>query len=126
MGKGRDARGGGFGNKRGDARPRAWGKAILDTFSGLGLPFHGGEPLKEAVLGNRASFIRHYRNPAILIEPLFVTNPAGNQAGWVHKKGNVQTVARKIAEVLLAATTDENSLIGLSIGHIYMQTSQVE
>jgi putative peptidoglycan binding protein/N-acetylmuramoyl-L-alanine amidase-like protein len=123
-GNGPDAKGGEVWYKPGDAKAKALGQAILDTFSSLGLPFHGDEPLKEAVLGNRASFIRHYRNPAILIEPLFVTNPAANQAGWIHKKGNVQTLARKIAKVLEAATTDENSLIGLSIGHIYKPSSQ--
>jgi hypothetical protein len=123
-GNGPDAKGGEVWYKPGDAKAKALGQAILDRFSSLGLPFHGDEPLKEAVLGNRASFIRHYRNPAILIEPLFVTNPAANQAGWIHKKGNVQTLARKIAEALEAATTDENSLIGLSIGHIYKPSNQ--
>ncbi|PYI99128.1 MAG: hypothetical protein DMF00_11530, partial [Verrucomicrobia bacterium] len=95
-GNGPDAKGGEVWYKPGDAKAKALGQAILDTFSGLGLPFHGGEPLKEAVL----------------------------EAGWIHKKGNVQTLARKIAEVLEAATTDENSLIGLSIGHIYKPSSQ--
>jgi len=114
-----DAKGGEVWYKPVDAKSKALGQAIVHTFSSLGLPFHGSEPLKEAVLGNRASFIRHYRSPAILIEPLFVTNPGANQAGWIHEKANVQAFAQKLAEALEAATTDENSLIGLSIGHIY-------
>ena len=122
-GNGSDAKGGEVWYKPGDAKAKALGQVIVDAFSSLGLPFHGTEPLKEAVPGNRASFIRHYKNPAILIEPLFVTNPGANQAGWIHEKSNVQALAQKIAEALGAATTDENSLVGLSIGHIYKPSS---
>ena len=122
-GNGSDAKGGEVWYKPGDAKAKALGQAIVDAYGSLGLPFHGTEPLKEAVPGNRASFIRHYNNPAILIEPLFVTNPGANQAGWIHEKSNVQALAQKIAEALGAATTDENSLVGLSIGHIYKPSS---
>jgi peptidoglycan hydrolase-like protein with peptidoglycan-binding domain len=125
-GNGPDAKGGEIWYKPADAKAKALGQVILDTFSGLGLPFHGSEPLKEAVLGNRASFIRHYRNPAILIEPLFVSNPGANQAGWIHQKDNVQALAQKIAEALEAATDNENSLIGLSIGHIYKPSNHAD
>src|SRR4029077_21231517 len=70
-GNGADAKGGEVWYKPGDANARALGQAILTVFSNLGLPFHGNEPLKEAVQGNRASFIRHYQCPTVLIEPLF-------------------------------------------------------
>ena len=122
-GNGADAKGGEVWYKPGDARAKMLGQAIVDAYSDLDLPFHGNEPLKEAVPGNRASFIRHYEKPAVLIEPLFVTNPSANQAGWIHDADNVQALAQKIAVALEAATTDENSVIGLSIGHLYKPSS---
>lgn len=80
-GDGSDPNGGEVWYKPGDIEAKALGRAILDAYESLGLPFHGTEPLKEAVQGNRASFIRHYQAPAVLIEPLFVTNPSASQAG---------------------------------------------
>ena len=111
-GNGADAKGGEVWYKPGDARAKMLGQAIVDAYSDLELPFHGNEPLKEAVPGNRASFIRHYEKPAVLIEPLFVTNPSANQAGWIHDADNVQALAQKIAVALEAAMSDENSVIG--------------
>jgi len=107
-GNGADAKGGEVWYKPGNARAKMLGQAIVDAYSDLELPFHGNEPLKEAVPGNRASFIRHYEKPAVLIEPLFVTNPSANQAGWIHDADNVQALAQKIAVALEAATTDED------------------
>ena len=118
-GDGPDAKGGEVWYKPGDSKAKALGQAIVEAYSDLGLPFHGTEPLKEAVPGNRASFIRHYTCPAVLIEPLFVSNPSDNQAGWIHNDDNVQVLAGRIAKALENATADENALIGLSIGHLY-------
>src|SRR5438552_14615437 len=69
-GNGADAKGGEVWYKPGDANARPLGRAIVDAYTALGLPFHGTEPLKEAVQGNRASFIRHYPCPAVLIASL--------------------------------------------------------
>ena len=118
-GNGSDAKGGEVWYKPGDTKAKSLGQAILDAFESLGLPFHGTEPLKEAVPGNRASFIKHYPKPAVLIEPLFVTNPSASQAGWIHNPANVQALAQKFAEALENATDDEDALVGLSIGHLY-------
>jgi len=123
-GNGADAKGGEVWYKPGDANARPLGRAIVDAYTALGLPFHGTEPLKEAVQGNRASFIRHYPCPAVLIEPLFVTNPSANQAGWIHDDKNVQSLAQRIAQALENATQDEKSLVGLSIGHLYKPSSR--
>lgn len=118
-GNGPNAKGGEVWYKPGNAAARALGQSIVDGYATLSLPFHGNEPLKEAVQGNRASFIRHYACPAVLIEPLFVSNPSDNQAGWIHDPANVEALAAMIAEALEEATDDENALVGLSIGHLY-------
>jgi len=69
-GNGADAKGGDVSYKPGDARAKMLGQAIVDAYSDLALPFHGNEQLKEVVPGNRASFIRHYEEPAVLIAHL--------------------------------------------------------
>lgn len=48
-GNGADAKGGEVWYKPGDARAKMLGQAIVDAYSDLDLPFHGNEPLKEAV-----------------------------------------------------------------------------
>ncbi|MEN3369219.1 MAG: hypothetical protein V7609_1362 [Verrucomicrobiota bacterium] len=121
-GNGPDAKGGEVWYKPGSAEARALGQTIVDGFAALDLPFHG-DPLKEAVQGNRASFIRHYQCPAVLVEPLFVSNPSANQAGWIHDDANVQALAAMIAAALEEATEDEEALVGLSIGHLYKLSS---
>lgn len=123
-GNGPDARGGEVWYKPGDSNARELGQAIVDAYSDLNLPSHGNEPLKEAVPGNRASFIRHYECPAVLVEPLFVSNPSADQAGWIHDDANVQALAAKIAAALEDATENENSIVGLSIGHLYKPSSR--
>lgn len=118
-GNGPDAKGGEVWYKPGNAKARALGQTIVNGYAALNLPFHGTEPLKEAVPGNRASFIRHYACPAVLVEPLFVSNPSANQAGWIHDDANVEALAAMIAAALEEATEDENAIVGLSIGHLY-------
>jgi len=122
-GNGPDAKGGEVWYKPGDAEAKALGQEIINAYAELGLPFHGNEPLKEAVQGNRASFIRHYQCPAVLVEPLFVSNPSAGQAGWIHDDANVQSLAARIAAALEGATETEDSLVGLSIGHLYKPSS---
>lgn len=123
-GNGPTAKGGEVWYKPGNAKAKALGQAIIDAYAALDLPFHGDEPLKEAVQGNRASFIRHYACPAVLIEPLFVSNPSADQAGWIHDDSNVQALATKIAAALEDATEDDDSLVGLSIGHLYKPSAR--
>jgi hypothetical protein len=122
-GNGPDAKGGEVWYKPDNTEAKALGQTIVDGYAALSLPFHGEDPLKEAVQGNRASFIRHYTCPAVLIEPLFVSNPSANQAGWIHDDSNVQALATMIAAALEEATEDEEALVGLSIGHLYKPSS---
>ncbi|HEY3900775.1 MAG TPA: N-acetylmuramoyl-L-alanine amidase [Chthoniobacter sp.] len=85
--------------------------AILQGYSTVGLPVRG---TNSADPGTRAAFIRHYQSPAVLTEPLFVSNKT--QAQWIHNPDNVSALARVIAAALEDATKP-GDLIGLSIGH---------
>lgn len=123
-GNGPDAKGGEVWYKPGNAKAKALGQTIVNGYAALNLPFHGDEPLKEAVPGNRASFIRHYACPAVLVEPLFVSNPSASQAAWIHDNSNVESLAGTIAAALEEATEDENAVVGLSIGHLYKPSAR--
>jgi hypothetical protein len=86
----------------------------------LGLPDHGN-PVKSATGGEgRAAFINSYETTAILLEPLFISNPA--QAQWLHDPGNLGRLAEAVATAVLDSTQD-GEVIGLSIGHLGKDSS---
>jgi hypothetical protein len=117
---GATAKGGEVYYRTGDEASQEVAKRVIANFQALGLPNHG-DPLKSATDGEgRAAFINRYRNPAILLEPLFVSNPA--QAKWLHAPGNLQRLAEAVAKAILDATQPGDK-IGLSIGHLGKDSS---
>lgn len=98
--------------KDGDSKSKDVAKAVIDVFRSLNLPDHG-DPLKPASEG-RAAFILAYKNPAVLLEPLFVSNRT--QAAWIMDATNLASLGQGIARAI-KANTDEGDKIGLSVGH---------
>jgi N-acetylmuramoyl-L-alanine amidase len=92
---------------------------IRNRYQNIGLPLHGDGPYA-AVEGSRAGWIRHYDQAAILLEPLFVSNP--DQTAWIHDAANLSRLAEQVAEAIVSAT-QESDLIGLSVGHRYKTSS---
>lgn len=98
--------------KDGDGKSRELAKAMIDVFRSLNLPDHG-DPLKPASEG-RAAFILAYQNSAVLIEPLFISNPT--QAAWIRDPSNLASLGQGIARAI-KANTSAGDRIGLSVGH---------
>ena len=119
---GRDAKHSGVYFKHQDARSEAAATLFQDGFDRLfaDKPGWGGSTKDSSEDGGRSSFIDRYSQPAVLIEPLFVSNP--DQAAWIHDDDNVGLLARVVADALIAATAD-GDLIGLSIGHLGKDSS---
>lgn len=105
------AKGGEVWYKPDDAASLSLANDIINGVARLGLPVLG---TNSAVPGTRSAFIRHYASPAVLTEPLFVSNP--EQAAWIHNDENLSALATAISGALENAT-GEGDLIGLSIGH---------
>lgn len=99
--------------KDGDTKAKEFAKAVIDVFRSLNLPDHG-DPLKPAG-GSRAAFILAYSCPAVLLEPLFISNPT--QAAWIQDDANLASLGQGIARAIKAKTRDGDK-IGLSIGHL--------
>lgn len=99
--------------KDGDSKAKDFAKAVIDVFRGLNLPDHG-DPLKPAG-GSRAAFIQAYAGPAVLLEPLFISNPT--QAAWIRDPANLAALGQGIARAIKAKTSSGDK-IGLSIGHL--------
>ena len=99
--------------KDGDAKSKAFAKAVIDVFRGLNLPDHG-DPLKPAG-DSRAAFILAYGGTAVLLEPLFISNPT--QAAWIRDASNLASLGQGIARAI-KANTSAGDKIGLSIGHL--------
>jgi len=100
------------------ADSKKFARSIWSEFEKLPLPPHG-DPLKPAA-GSRAAYIERYAMPAVLLEPLFLSNP--QQAEWLHMTGgqssNVKNLAQAIAQGIRQSFA-EGSTIGLSPGHIF-------
>ena len=106
--------------RTGDNASREAAKRVIANFQALGLPDHG-DPVKSATDGEgRAAFINRYQNTAILLEPLFVSNP--QQAQWLHAPGNIDKLAVAVADAI-RASTQAGDVIGLSIGHLGKDSS---
>ena len=98
--------------QKGQSRSKELAKAIVEAITSCGLKLRS-ESLKESV-NTRAGFIDYYQCPTVLLEPLFLSNPA--DAAWIHRPENVQALGKAIAERLrpLLRTQD---ILGISIGH---------
>jgi LysM repeat protein len=113
-----DAVGGEVWHKPDDPRSLSIARAFLDVYEQVGLPKLGGG-IEEAVINTRASWIRHYEMATVLLEPLFVSNRG--QAEWIHDDNKMNSLASGIAR-LLVDTMSPDSVIGLSIGHMFKHT----
>lgn len=98
--------------KDGDERSRRLAMAMVDAFHALGLPDHG-DPVKPAG-SSRAAFILAYECPAVLVEPLFISNP--RQAAWIREAANLEKLAAEVANAIKRCSADGDT-IGLSVGH---------
>ena len=58
--------------------------------------------------------------PAVLLEPLFVSNP--DQAKWIHDVKNIRKLAEAIVDVIDSAFGPD-AVVGLSIGHKFKTSS---
>jgi len=105
--------------KPNDTFSRQVASDIRSRYQTIGLPLHGDGP-HAAVQGTRASWIRHYDKAAILLEPLYVSNPG--QAAWIHDSANLARLAEQVAEAIVNAT-QSSDVIGLSVGHRYKTSS---
>lgn len=92
---------------------------IRNRYQNIGLGLHGPGP-NAAVASTRAGWLPYYSCSAILLEPLFVSNPNG--AAWIHDAANVDLLATQIAAAVIAHTAEED-IIGLSIGHRFKHSS---
>lgn len=103
--------------KPGDAASQAAAQQLQNGFNQLFQNHNGwgGTAKPSSADGGRSAFIDSYANPAVLIEPLFVSN--NQQADWIHVDANLNSLAANIASSLVAVT-QSGDLIGLSIGHL--------
>ena len=105
---------------RTDDASRAAAARMLEAFRSLQLRPRS-EPVKPATAGEgRAAFIESYKNTAILLEPLFVSNP--DEARWLHDRHNLSALATAVSQAIIDSTAD-GALIGLSIGHLGKDSS---
>src|SRR6266480_4328777 len=70
--------------KPGDPLSNTIAADIRNRFSNIGLSLHGPGP-NAAVSSTRAGWLPFYSCSAILLEPLYVSNP--DQARWIHQSG---------------------------------------
>jgi N-acetylmuramoyl-L-alanine amidase len=90
--------------------------AMWAEIASTGLPSHGTEPVKSTAVAKRSAFIDRYEMPAILLEPLFVSNPG--QAKWIHDPKNVGNLASVISAGI-KGQFPKGGRVGLSPGHAY-------
>ncbi len=77
----------------------------------------GSEGIKVGGYGGRGDEnLRHTRMPAILLEPLFASNP--QHAGWIRSEAGQQRLAVILCESIQRFFQD-GGLIGFSVGHKY-------
>ncbi|MDQ6966613.1 MAG: N-acetylmuramoyl-L-alanine amidase, partial [Mariprofundaceae bacterium] len=77
----------------------------------------GSEGIKVGGYGGRGDEnLRHTRMPAILLEPLFASNP--QHAGWIRSEDGQQRLAMILCESI-QRIVQGGGLIGFSVGHKY-------
>jgi peptidoglycan hydrolase-like protein with peptidoglycan-binding domain len=99
--------------KPGDPLSIAVATDIRNRYSNIGLSLHGPGP-NAADSSTRAGWLPFYSCSAILLEPLYVSNPG--QARWIHQSGNIDLLTEQVTAAILN-NTSEADVIGLSIGH---------
>jgi N-acetylmuramoyl-L-alanine amidase len=110
------ARGGEVFYKPGDAQSRTFAQHMWTELARLGLPPRRA-PMREA--SDRGGYIRYYTAPAILIEPLFLSNRA--QATWLHTPANLEALSLAVSTAVRRFVHEGH--VGLSPGHAYKTRS---
>jgi len=83
----------------------------------FGVKLGGSEGIMVGGYGGRGDEnLRHTRMPAILLEPLFASNP--QHAGWIRSEDGQQRLAMILCESIQRFFQD-GGLIGFSVGHKY-------
>ena len=98
-----------------DKTAKAVAAKVLAAMNSLGLKNTRADPLQAATAETRAGYIRHYSAHALLLEPIFISEPGQND--WINQPINQEHLAQVVARALKENTTEED-LIGLSIGHL--------
>lgn len=92
---------------------REFAEMLWASLLSIGLPSHGGQPVKSTVEAPRSAWIIEYSMPAIVLEPLFISNL--EQANWLHN--NRDTLADAIVAGIKLFFPPNKGPIGLSAGH---------
>ena len=101
---------------------RNWGRwyarAVANEF---GIPVGGDQGIVVGGFDGRGDGnLRHTKMPAILLEPLFASNP--QQAEWIRSEAGQNRLARILTESIQRFFQD-GGLIGFSIGHKYKDSN---
>lgn len=107
------AQGGEVHYKLNDTDSRNFAEAMMVEIQATGLPAHGNQPVKSTTVATRSAWIDWYAMPAIVLEPLFISNPS--QAQWLHD--HMDTLAQAIAAAIKGSFLN-GGRIGLSAGHV--------
>jgi N-acetylmuramoyl-L-alanine amidase len=106
------ARGGEVHYKQLNDGSRQFAEAMWAELAAAGLPPHGGDPVKSTAVAARSRWIDHYRMPAVVLEPLFISSRT--QAVWLHNKAG--NLADAVVEGIKGFVST-GGRIGLSAGH---------
>jgi N-acetylmuramoyl-L-alanine amidase len=112
------AKGGEVHHQQIDADSLQFAQDMWAELASIGLPAHGSQPVKSTAVATRSGWIDHYAMTAIVLEPLFISNPV--QATWLHAN------ADKLASAIAAGIQGHyysGGRIGLSAGHAYKSVS---
>jgi N-acetylmuramoyl-L-alanine amidase len=96
----------------GDTDSKKFADVMWEALSNLGLSPTSDGPVISTAIRTRSGWIDYYIMPAIVLEPLFLSNRTS--ATWLH--GNEGNLAHAIAEGIKTAFPD-GGRIGLSAGH---------
>ena len=87
------AKGGEVHHQQIDADSMQFAQDMWAELASIGLTAHGSQPVKSTAVATRSGGIRSYAMTAIVLEPLFISNPV--QASWLH--ANADKLASAIA-----------------------------
>ena len=98
-----------------------WGRWYARAVSReFGLPLGGDNGIKVGGYGGRGDFnLRHTDMPAILLEPLFASNP--RHAQWIRSSEGQQQLAQILVESI-QRFFQKGGLVGFSVGHKYKRS----
>jgi hypothetical protein len=97
---------------------RWYAKAVSREF---GLPLGGDSGIKVGGYGGRGDFnLRHTDMPAILLEPLFASNP--QHAQWIRSESGQQRLAQILVESI-QRFFQKGGQVGFSVGHKYKRSN---